>query len=284
MSTESAKYTFRAATADEQDAQLPRTEPFGHFRPNLAQRAIIGLAYGTILSRGNARRWLSNLVARLGHPVDVERENCKYRLYLENNLIAHGLLLRSTYNGPEIAFLKAHLGAGKVAVDIGANMGLYAIQLAATGAKVIAIDANPLMARQLQFNADANGFDNLQVFNCAVSDTVGTGNLRVRNDDLAIAEVVQNDAGAIAMRPLQDILSEVGIDRVDVLKIDVEGHEDRALAPFIANCDAALLPTRIVIEEWGAEDHPACQKAFAARGYKLRARHRNNALYERAAD
>jgi len=33
------------------------------------------------------------------------------------------------------------------------------------------------------------------------------------------------------------------------LKIDIEGHEDKALVPFLLNAPKTLLPNKIVIEQ-----------------------------------
>lgn len=274
------KHTFRPARPDEQDPELCKEEPFGRYRPNLLQTIIIKLTYGTILGRGNMRRWLSYLIARLGKPLDISREGANYRLYLDNNLIDFGLLLRKGYNGVELAFLRKHLDQDSVAVDIGCNLGLYTLQLATTGAQVVAIDPNPLMINQLQFNVDASAMDNVSIFKCAVGDTISKADLHIRRDDLAIVAVVASETGSVLVQPLEHILQQAGAERIDALKIDVEGYEDKALAPFLMNCSEQMLPKRIVIEEQSELDHPECQKAFKQRGYKLMQRTRNNTLYE----
>ena len=274
------KLTFRPIHPNEQNPDICKTEPFGHYAPNIVQRGIIKLTYGTVLGRGNMRRWLSNLVARLGKPLDITREGCNYRIYLENNLIDFGLLLRKGYNGVEMAFLREHLDHNSVAIDIGANLGLYTVQLAKTGAQVIAVDPNPLMVNQLQFNINANAMETVRVFTCAVGDTTSKADLHIRRDDLAIVAVVENETGSVTVKPLAQILLEAGATRVDALKIDVEGYEDKALAPFLLTCSDQMLPKRIVIEEQSEADHPECQKAFKQRGYAFVQRTRNNTLYE----
>ncbi|MBL4758858.1 MAG: FkbM family methyltransferase [Rhizobiales bacterium] len=274
------KYTFRPARPDEQNPDLCKTEPFGHYKPNLFQNLIIKLFYGTVFGRGWMRQWLSNLVARLGKPIDVTREGGNFRLYLDNNLIDYGLLLRKDYNGVELAFLREHLNSTSVAVDIGCNIGLYTLQLATTGAHVVSIDPNPMMIKQLRFNIDASSMDKVSVFECAVGDTTGKADLHIRNDDLAIVSVKESEAGSVLVKTLENILQEAGVKQIDSLKIDVEGYEDKALAPFLMSCSEQMLPKRIVIEEQSEFDHPECQKAFRQRGYKFLKLNRNNTLYE----
>jgi hypothetical protein len=66
-----------------------------------------------------------------------------------------------------------------------------------------------------------------------------------------------NPSIIVSGRPLVAILADARIDRIDALKIDIEGAEDEALMPFLAEAPAALLPRLIIIEdsrhEWKAD-------------------------------
>lgn len=258
--------------------------PFGHFAPNARQKALIALAAGSLLHRGLFRRTMTRLIMGGGErPLDVTFRGCAYRLRGRNNLIEFGILLNPAYNAADIDFLIQGVPPGGTFLDIGANIGLYTLPLAKQAGpqgKVIAIDANRLMARRLAWNASASGLDNISIFPCAVSDREGMGSLSIRKNDIAIVSVEDEVAGSIPIRTLSSILAEAGVERIDGLKIDIEGHEDRVLAPFIERSDVALLPRRIVIEHPGnGEDYPACAAAFAKRGYRLMGRSRNNSFY-----
>ena len=43
----------------------------------------------------------------------------------------------------------------------------------------------------------------------------------------------------VEVAPLADIITAAGVDRIDYLKIDIEGFEDRALVPFIQQAPSA---------------------------------------------
>jgi hypothetical protein len=78
---------------------------------------------------------------------------------------------------------------------------------------------------------------------------------------------------------LQRILEEAGVSRVDALKIDVEGFEDRVLTGFFRDAPPSLWPHAVVIEhlsknEW-LED---CIADMRARGYVEAGRTRSNTL------
>lgn len=261
--------------------------PWGTHAPGVAQRLLIGLARHTFLRRGKAREVMTRLIAALGSPIDIAFRGCRFRIEGRNNLMDAGLLLNPAYNGREIGFLAEACGPDGVFVDIGANIGLYSLPLArAVGphGRVLAIDASEGVLARLEFNARASGLAPVEALNLAVGGHEGAVDLQIRRDDLAIVSVRESAGGAVRMRPLLAILRDAGIERIDALKIDIEGHEDEALVPFLAGAPEALLPRRIVVEfaDIGGEDYPGCRRELSARGYRLVGRTRNNSLYARA--
>ena len=279
-------HATRSLSPEEQTLVDPDEHlPFGHFAPTAWQRTLIALARNSFLRRGFFRRAMTDMIRGSGGaPIDVRFRGCAYRLRGRNNLIEFGILLNPDYNADDIDFLAEGCPPGGTFIDIGSNIGLYTLPLAArvgSSGKVIAIDANPLMARRLAWNAEASGLDNIAIFPNAVSDHEGKASLAIRKDDIAIVSVEEDGAGDVAMRTLPSILAEAGVERIDGLKIDIEGHEDRVLAPFIQPCEETLLPRRIVIERPGMGEHQACAAAFLKRGYRAAGQSRNNSFYRR---
>lgn len=254
-------------------------------RPNQLQRWVIAFTRATPLRRGVFRATISRLVFLLGgnQPFDVEFRNVVFRLEGGRNLIEYGILLNPTYNAEDIDFMLGGLRDGGVALDIGCNIGLYSLPLArAVGpnGRCVSIDANPLMTERLTRNATLSGLANVTALASAVSDRDGSGQLTVRKNDDAIVAVEETADGPIPVRRLASLLEEAGITRIDVLKIDIEGHEDKALPPFLDSANQAMLPRRIVIEHPEPDaDYPECTAAFARHGYHLIGRTRNNSLY-----
>ncbi len=261
------------------------SSPWGTHKPGLLQGMLIGLTRRTILQRGRLRHRMTNLITGMGRPIDVTFRGCKYRIEGRNNLIEYGLLTRPSYNGQEIDFLAEAVRDGGVFLDIGCNIGLYSLPLAkAAGPKgrVLSIDANPVMIQHLNYNAQASDLNNVTGINTAVGGTSGRVDLNIRLDDVAIVSVVESDTGSVQMLPLEQIVAEAGLTRVDALKIDIEGHEDQAMVPYLQSVPEALLPKRIVIEQVGKDqDYPGCAAEFARLGYTLRGRSKINSLYAR---
>lgn len=257
---------------------------WGTYRPTGLQRFLRTLTHKTILQRGVFRPTMTRLIMALGRPLDITFRGCCYRIGGSSNLIEYGLLTRPSYNHVEIDFLSDAVKGGGVMLDIGSNVGLYSLPIARAAGpdgRVIAIDANHDMVRHIGFNATASGIDTVSVVHCAVGDSEGRVDLEILKDDVAIVNVVESATGSIDMRPLLRILADENVARVSAIKIDIEGHEDKALVPFFQGCTPEMLPSRVVIERAGPDgDYPGCTAEFARLGYRLITRTRNNSLYE----
>ena len=285
MSDDTTKFARRDLdTSRDGTSDILFSTEWGAHSPTGIQAALIRLTRATFLQRGDMRRWMTGAIRRFGTPMDILFRDLRFRIEARNNLIEYGLLTRPGYNGEEIDFLLGALGPGGVAIDIGCNIGLYTLPMAQvvgeTGT-VLAIDANPDMTRHVTYHAAANGMGQISALNLAVGGKSAQVDLRIMRDDVAIVAVEESDTGQITMKPLADIVADAGFERIDALKIDIEGHEDEALAPFIEDAADDLLPKRIVIEYLPPSDYPGCAAAFAKRGYRLRGRTRNNSMYAR---
>jgi FkbM family methyltransferase len=264
--------------------------PFGAFAPNAAQAAIIRLAHGSRLKRGAFRPMLSRLVNLLrAGPLDVPYQGASFRFYHQFSATERGALFNPDYNLEELDFLRGHTPGGGVFVDVGANVGTYAMVLARhvgpTG-KVIAIEPHPVTHARLAFNRTASGFPHAVLVAAAAGDADGELMIETDGDNLGASHVVTGEPSANAVKVpslrLQRILAEAGVAKVDALKIDVEGFEDRVLMPFFKDAPQALWPRAVVIEhlsrnEWLAD----CIADMLARGYREAGKTRSNTLLRR---
>jgi FkbM family methyltransferase len=261
--------------------------PFGAFAPNGAQRAIIALAQRSRLKRGAFRPMLSRLVNLLrAGPVDVQYQGASFRFYHQASATERGALFNPDYNLEELDFLRAHTPAGGVFVDVGANVGTYAMALArhvGPGGKVIAIEPHPVTHARLAFNRAASNFTQVILVAAAAGPTDGELMIETDGDNLGASHIVTGQRSSSAIKVpslrLQRILGDAGVEHVDALKIDVEGYEDRVLTGFFREAPLSLWPRAVVIEhlsrnEW-LED---CIADMRARGYAETGRTRSNTL------
>ena len=259
-------------------------DKFGTFSPTLLQKFLILIAKKSFFKRGHLRRLIAYLTyAGRKKPLDIFFRECAYRLHYERrNHIQDGLLVNPQYNYDDIEFLLKGSDKNSNFIDIGANIGLYCQPLARNSPKgqVIAIDANPAMIKQLDFNIKASNLNNIKTIFSAVSNRTGLGSLNIRNDDDAIVALNEKINDGIPVTTLRKLLDENKIKNIYGLKIDVEGHEDRALAPFLLSAKKQQLPHKIVIEHGNYQDYPECIKAFNKLNYRLVGRSKNNSFYE----
>ena len=263
----------------------PTPAPFGAFAPNAAQAAVISLAQRSRLKRGAFRPMLSRLVNLLrAGPLDVSYQGASFRFYHQASATERGALFNPDYNVEELDFLRAHSSKGGVFVDVGANVGTYALALArhvGADGKVIAIEPHPVTHARLKFNRDASGATRVTLVAAAAVPADGELLIETDGENLGASHIVTGQPAGNALRVpalrLQRILSEAGVSQVDALKIDIEGFEDRVLTGFFKEAPPSLWPRAIVIEhlsrdEW-LED---CIADMRARGYAETGRTRSN--------
>ena len=257
---------------------------FGIFTPNYIQKILILIGKKSFLKRGLFRTFYSKIILSLKkRPLDVYFRKCAYRITGENNLIEYGILLDPKYNFSDLEFLLKGAKNNSNFVDIGSNIGLYSQPLAfnSPDGLTVSIDANPNMISKLQFNINATKIQNIKVISTAVSDIQGKGSLKIRKDDVAIVALDEDVKSSIKIDTLENIIKSSKINSIFGLKIDIEGHEDKALVPFLLNSPKNLLPKKIVIEQQNKnKDYPGCKDAFNKLNYKLVGRSKNNSFYE----
>jgi len=272
-------------------ANDPTSPPFGAFAPTRAQAAVIALAHRSRLKRGAFRPMLSRLVNLLrAGPVDVSYQGASFRFYHQASATERGALFNPDYNLEELAFLREHTPQGGVFVDVGANVGTYAMVLArhtgSTG-KVIAIEPHPVTHARLAFNRAASGFSQVALVAAAAGPSDGELLIETDGDNLGASHIVSGEpsgnAIAVPSLRLQRILGDAGVSRVDALKIDVEGFEDRVLTGFFREAAERLWPRAVVIEHLARDEwQDDCIADMRARGYAEAGKTRSNTLLLRA--
>jgi len=236
---------------------------------------------------GAFRPMLSRLVNLLRKgPVDVAYQGAAFRFYHQASATERGALFNPDYNLEELDFLRAHTPPGGVFVDVGANVGTYAMVLARqvgeTG-KVIAIEPHPVTHARLAFNRTASGFMQVALVAAAAGPSDGELAIETDGDNLGASRIVSGEPGSNAIRVpslrLQRILAGAAVDHVDALKIDVEGFEDRVLTGFFKDAPPSLWPRAVVIEHLSRNEwQDDCIADMRARGYAEAGKTRSNSL------
>jgi len=222
-------------------------------------------------------------------PVDVQYQGAAFRFYHQASATERGALFNPDYNREELDFLRAHTPAGGVFVDVGANVGTYTMVLArqvGASGKVIAIEPHPVTHARLAFNRAASGFTQVSLLAAAAGPSDGELMIETDGDNLGASRIVSGEPAGNAIRVpssrLQRILDDAGVGRVDTLKIDVEGYEDRVLTGFFQQAPQALWPRAVVIEHLSRNEWlDDCIAGMLARGYAETGKTRSNTLLVR---
>jgi len=154
-----------------------------------------------------------------------------------NDLIGRTIFHYGLWERPVALHFFREVRPGDAVLDVGANLGQFTLLASrATGpsGRVFAVEANPQMAQNLRYNVALNQLANVEIIEAAAWDR--QEQLRLLAGDLenqGMASVASAGADSTASFVpavrLDQVLHELGCSRIDVVKIDVEGAEERAM-------------------------------------------------------
>lgn len=187
-----------------------------------------------LLSKGPAR---SLSISSTSIVIEIEELNCKFVWEPGDPRTAvAALVVTGEYESTETVLLTYLARRCSVILDIGANVGYYAVllgqEMGETG-KVYSFEPLPSSFAQLQTNVRVNNLDTkVQCIPFALSDTSGHATLHVPDISGTSATSMQklhpdeaNSSFTIETQKLDDVVVDLEISTIDLIKIDVEGAE-----------------------------------------------------------
>ena len=163
--------------------------------------------------------------------LEVERLGLKWRLEMAS-CISQEMVNHGEWEPLTTALIREFVKPGMHVLDVGANFGYYTLlmaqQVGETG-RVWAFEPVEGYRRQLQRNAELNNLlSRIQIVPCALSDRVHVAEIDVTNATASLHSANPKASIAreqISLKPLDAVMDELAIPRVDFIKVDVDGHE-----------------------------------------------------------
>lgn len=198
-------------------ASAIRTLPFGRYH------------LANVLARFASRPFLARLPEDLGGATFV----CDLQ-----DTISREVCFTGRYEPQETQLAMRLLRPGMTTVDVGANWGYFTLvcaHLVGAQGRVIALEPHPHLSSLLAENASTNGLSQVEVLRLAAgadSGARGFVGFDAHAGNWGLSRTAQSAEDAdfeCETASVDALLDAKGIDRVDLVKIDIEGGEADAL-------------------------------------------------------
>ena len=253
--------TGKTAKIDQQKPQPAESDPQtllkGVWRKWKYLNAQEGFQRAPLLTLFRLILWRLRCLLRWPATIDLRGSNV--RLFLPARWrgiekVVYGF--RDNYE-PELTYLKKVLSPGQTFVDVGACYGIYALiasRVVGRTGRVIAFEPSFRAFPILRKNISLNNLVNVQAYCLALSDRRGRTLLyrhpNVGCDSFGKDDSFPEDAQETATETLDNVVRERKIERVDVVKMDVQGAEEWVLLG--AKRILTTMHPIVIFESWPA--------------------------------
>lgn len=217
---------------------------------------IRGVGLGRICE--SVRRWAARHAPQTPLLIDDFRGDAHFRCFLREHMGGQ-IFFRGSYSGDQLTLIEKLLDRDSVFLDVGANQGEFSIAAAriVQQGKVISFEPVSEYRERLIENVRLNNFGNVQVISAALGEKEGS--LPIYDQQENFTDGTRNEGlptlfasnsrhhprEVVPVKRLDDVLRELEIYRVDVIKLDIEGAEWIALRSAV-NTITSCRPTLIL--------------------------------------
>ena len=197
-----------------------------------------------LVREGSMKEWMRSLYYRFYYNIKRSKEN-NFHIYYDRGIFEYrfssDMSFKSCINVEEElrlslwGYIKNHkLKPGEIVIDCGADVGdftMYASRAVGQSGQVIAFEPDPAICERLRFNLELNGINNVIVVQKGVWFEKTTLKFMSAKDKPRTFLLDDSGEGIIEIPvvSIDDELKELGIKKVDFIKMDVEGAELEAV-------------------------------------------------------
>jgi FkbM family methyltransferase len=254
---------------------------FGGLTPNVPK----------VRAFGNRILWPIHRVLRLGGGV-VDTMGVKMRLDPSECVDRNLWFTPHLYDQQEIRFALNDAESRGVEpyvfIDVGANVGYWTLRLANGRPNVVAIavEANPRTADILEENVHLNHLKNVSIVRSGLAEKSGAlvlycGKHGNRGGDSFVIRHKNAEEIVVPVVTLLDVCLSNKVDKVDFIKLDIEGLELSVLQSFFREAPSKLLPRNICLE---TSHNRSLGDLMTMNGYEMLLACRENAIFRLARD
>ena len=153
--------------------------------------------------------------------------------------VVHRQIYMGCFGNAMTRWARALLRPGDTFVDVGAHAGYFTLiagHAVGSAGRVFAVEPNPAAFDSLRAHLSASEISHAHAFNWGLSEQNGTAVLHVpdadsrRDYNATLLPRPEWRAVEVQVRTLDECLETWAVERIDLMKIDVEGSEPRVLA------------------------------------------------------
>jgi FkbM family methyltransferase len=243
-------------------------------RRSTSERLLVAYARRFPIRRGKLRIvdrfWQTTLDARDRHRVATLKYG-GFQMFCDlSEMLQRQFYFFGTYFLEEdvLACWQVMAKGARVVLDVGANAGIYSLAALAvqSDATIHAFEPTPEIANRLRATAKLNGLQHLYVHEVAVSRRGGTATLKRFRGELGTNEGtnfvsedgVDADGEKVRTVSLDEFCAERSIDNVDLLKVDIQGHEYAALQGAEQLIRTGRIHTIFIELNWAQHSNSIC--------------------------
>jgi FkbM family methyltransferase len=143
-------------------------------------------------------------------------------------------ILKGEYEPQMREVLRRYLSPGGQFIDLGANEGYFSVlasQIVGSTGTVIAIEPQSRLQQVIHTNLHVNDCVNVRVVRCVVSDKTGKAHLSLAatvntgSSSLFRSTKYSLPTEEVPSFCLSDLIDHLGVERCDLMKVDIEGAE-----------------------------------------------------------